>query len=478
MDEKNPTEVLGSNGTTETPNTNNIQSENIINNQRENLEPVKPTLDSILNGGNENATPVVNESVVEAPVIDTLETLEEPTNTTEPVNQNVVVEPPKVEQQSEATPSININNINNIPVEENVTTETLDMPTVETPVEQPIEMPTPLPNTVPVTPVSLDPIQSDFNAVPAPPVLEEDEKSKKKGNKNILIIILIVVLIAAIGFGVYYFLNMTKNMNKNSMIPKEIKLELGSTLSKNIDDYVTITGYNKDECSILVENVDINNISLNKVGTYKYVVTCKKENVEGIIIVDDTEKPFVVTNDLTVSPNATINPEDFIVDCIDASKCNYKLSSDINSILGLQEVNLTVTDEYNNATTTTVNLNVSNNAPTRYISCTKEESDNTINASVKETYKIGVNTTDYFVNALRIREMKFNSKNDYQKYLTNNITNNSTTTEKMTSNEKQNKIYLVGNKTINDMNTDLNGNLPENVNILKAYMSGIGYTCN
>lgn len=474
MDEKNPTEVLGSTGITETPNTNNIQSENIINNQKENLEPVKPTLDSILNGGTETIQPVVTENTIEEPKIDTLETLEEPTNTTEAVNQNTVVEPPKLEQQPEVTSSVNLNNINNIPIEENVTTETLDMPAVETPVEQPIEEIAPLPNTVPVTPVSLDPIQSDFNAVPAPPVLEEDEKSKKKGNKNILIIILIVVLIAAIGFGVYYFLNMTKNMNKNSMIPKEIKLELGSTLSKNIDDYVTITGYNKNECSILVDNVDINNVSLNKVGTYKYVVTCKKENVEGIIIVDDTEKPFVVTNDLTVSPNATINPEDFIIDCIDASKCNYKLSTDINSTLGLQEVNLTVTDEYNNATTTTVNLNVTNNAPTRYISCIKEESDNTISATVKETYKIGVNTTDYFVNALRIREMKFNSQNDYQNYLTNN----STTTEKMTSNEKQNKIYLVGNKTINDMNTDLNGNLPENVNILKAYMSGIGYTCN
>ena len=52
---------------------------------------------------------------------------------------------------------------------------------------------------------------------------------------------------------------MKNNFTKEDI--KEIKLELGENISDNIDDYATISGYNKETCTL-----DIKEININKAG--------------------------------------------------------------------------------------------------------------------------------------------------------------------------------------------------------------------
>ena len=424
-------------------------------------EPVAPTIESI-----DNLSPVNQESVVMSP---TPEILSTNTLNSAPVSTPVVenIEPmstPEAVSESailpvNATPEVNPNATQMVEQPTNI--ETLDNPVTT---------------------------QDDFGSVPVPPVFDDGKKKEKKekkernkkDSKKTIIVLLIFVLIAAIGFGVYYFLAMAKeSASKASIVLKDVKLELGSAMSSNIDDYATITGYDKANCTL-----DLTNVDLNKVSTYKYIVTCGKQTQEGTIIVDDTNPPKVTANDLVLLPNAVLDPESFIEKCIDASSCSYRFAEDYSSLtekIGEYEVQIIVSDNFNNEVTVNAKLTVSRTAPMKYLTCVSEEETlEDIPATLVHSYRIGIDANDTFYNSVRTSMFTYTTLEDYNNAIRNydQSVGISGIVGTETFNESEKSITLKVDKTLSDMNQDLNSKLPNNANIMKSFLSGLGYTCN
>lgn len=475
MDNQNPNGINQNSEQTVNSSLNLQSNPTTMNNAQINpplpnsTEMVKPTLDSILNGEVNSTLNAQNNMVTDnikeetmaaqslnsAPVIDS--TLNENANVVENNNENLTST--AIETLTDVAP---VQTITNETIEENtsINQESMEVnPQMQ-------EQPTP---------------QDDFNAVPVPPIFNEEEKEKKKkDSKRTLIIILIFILVIAIGFGVYYFLTTIKNnAAKISVVTKEVKLELGDALPQEIENYATISGYNKQNCTL-----DISKINIEKVSTYKFYVTCGTLQKEGIAIVDDTTAPKVITNDVIILPNATLKEDDFIENCIDASACTYEFASDVKdltSTIGEYEVPILVTDNFNNETTVIAKLTVSTDAPVKYITCISKEQDiDSIYATLVDSYKIGVDATDNFYNAIRTSKFNFVDSTDYNNavnsYNQASGINNIIGTETFDAGNQS--ITIKSSKTFAEMSQDLNGNLPTNINILKAYMSGLGYTCN
>lgn len=440
----------------------------------ETLEPIKPSLDTILNGNEKEMDSVFknSSSIFDGPID---ETVVDTSNNT--ITNTVSISD---------TDSV-VNNLNNSSIESSTINEPIIETIDEKPLQPNISISEPaetisIPNTFTVKEPREMQEMDDFKEVPVPPVFEENDK-KEKGHKSTyrtLIVVLIFVLVIAIGFGVYLFLTMAKNSATTvSVVTKDVELELGSMLPSDFDTYATVSGYNKNECQL-----DLGNVDMNKVSTYKYHVTCGKETVEGTIIVDDTTNPEVILNDLVVLPNSTVKAEDFIDRCLDASTCTYELQTDVTLLLGVlgeHSIEILVSDEYNNKTNVTAKLVVSNTAPIRYLTCKKgAETLEDIQSNLIESYRIGVSSTDTFYNAVRLSEFKFANSKDYQN-VKNSYDENLGIHNRIGTihfNEQNQLILIKENKTLEDMNKDLNGILPNNINILKAYLSGLGYICN
>lgn len=331
---------------------------------------------------------------------------------------------------------------------------------------------------IPVNPTSTD----NFNEVPVPPVFENEAAPKeKKNNKKVLIIVLIVALIAIVGIGIYYFLTTAKSKAPSfSIVTKELKLELGEELSKKIDDYATISGYDKNTCTL-----DTKDISSTKVGAYKYYITCDNNKVEGTAIIDDTKKPEVILNEVVVLPNATIKPEDFIESCIDASTCTYEFKNEITvasklSTVGEYTLEIVISDEYNNESTVEAKLIVSTNAPVKYITCTSTEEDvDDIYAVLTKSYRFGVDSNNMLYNAVKNSEFKFEELEDYKNVKKdydedkgiNDIIG------KANFNEKNKTITIKSDTTLEEINKELNSTLANDMSTIEINLIMRGYTC-
>lgn len=326
------------------------------------------------------------------------------------------------------------------------------------------------------------PIADNFNAVPTPPEITENKKNKKKNNKTLLYILFVLVLIAAVGFGVKFFLtNAKKNAPGKEIGIKEVKLELGAEITNNIDDYATITGYNKAECTI-----DKSGISTKKVGAYKFYITCSGQKVEGTAVVDDTTKPEVIMNEVLVAPNANITVNDFISSCVDASKCTYKFANEdtVKTALkaaGEYKIEIIISDEYNNESTVTANLIVSNEAPVRYLTCTGPSEDiDEIYATLTNSYKFGISSANNIYGIVKNAEFKYSEVDDYNK--AKNSYNEKDGIHNIKGeasfSEKNKTITIKSKETLKELNTELGLTLGEDANTLQMYMTILGYTCN
>lgn len=327
-----------------------------------------------------------------------------------------------------------------------------------------------------------NPTEDNFNAVPIPPDIPEEPKKKNKiSNKTMLYVIVILFLIACVGFGVKFILTTAKSNATNKGIGlKEVKLELGEEVTEDLDKYATVTGYNKEECSI-----DKSKISTKKVGAYKFYVTCSGQTVEGTAIVDDTTKPEVITNEVLVVPNSEVTASDFIASCIDASACTYKFASEETVKTSLQtvgeyKIDIIVSDEYNNESTITANLIVSNEAPVRYLTCTSPSQDvDDIYATLTNSYKFGIDKENNISGIVKNSEFTFEEKEDYNKI------KDSYSEEKgihdvigeATFNDGNKNITIKSKETLSELNKELNLTLNGDVNTLQMYMTILGYTC-
>lgn len=258
-----------------------------------------------------------------------------------------------------------------------------------------------------------------FGAVPTPPI-EPNNNGKKKGGKSKLnkttIILLAVLLIAIIGCAVYLVLNNAGSKTpKGDISTKDLVLELGKELSTNVSDYALITGFNASTCT-----VDTSKVNTKRMGSYEYTVTCGSTSKVGNIVLQDKTAPVVTVREVMVTPGSMISIDDFIVACDDYTECSYELEDSTQSLetlvatVGNYSLNLVVSDDYDNTTTVTLSLIVSESAPVRHMYCTPTPTqDDTLKANVEVAYNYGINMDDVLARTEKTYVYTFDNEEDY-----------------------------------------------------------------
>ena len=254
-----------------------------------------------------------------------------------------------------------------------------------------------------------------MGGVPTPPPMPEEPKKGGKKKMNMpLLIILAVVLVAAIGFGVYYFLVLSKtNTPTASIRPKFTEVELGSEIGETPADYVTVTGVALSTCTLDT------NLDPMTVGTYEFTVTCGNINKTGTVKVEDTKAPTVTPKNLVVAPGVEVMPEDFIASYDDYSEVTFEFAEEVDtSAVGEYKVSVIASDEYDNAITVEANLTVSENAPVEYLYCTREEETDQQALATAE-YRFGItNDGSIYESTEKVITYKFADEEGYNAAVT------------------------------------------------------------
>jgi hypothetical protein len=261
-----------------------------------------------------------------------------------------------------------------------------------------------------------------FGTVPTPPVMPVND-GKKKGSKMKLsktsMLLLIVFAILVIGCGVYFILMQSKPSTPSiSITTKELEWSLGAPLSTDVQDYATVTGYEIHNCTLNTDNVNV-----NRMGQYDYTVTCGSVTETGKIILADDEPPMAIVREVMIVPGTPVVLEDFIVSCNDYTECSYELEDpavsleELAAVEGTYSINIIVSDEYDNQTTVTAQLIVSNAAPVRYMYCTLTNApDHELeNATLEVSYNYGINGDGILAKTQKIYLFTFADEESYLK---------------------------------------------------------------
>lgn len=173
-------------------------------------------------------------------------------------------------------------------------------------------------------------------------------------SKHVFVKCLIIIFIVGIGIGIFYFIK-----QKNTLKLKDITVEVGEQLSKDVVDYISSGDKYIDEYKLYLNDVDT-----SKVGEYSYKVKYNKHTVKGIINVVDTTNPIVETSDITIGINEELDLNMLITTCNDSSlpcKVSLKNEKDLNKLKneGKYEIELIITDAVGNETETSVNITTS-----------------------------------------------------------------------------------------------------------------------
>lgn len=164
-----------------------------------------------------------------------------------------------------------------------------------------------------------------------PPTGNEPSKKAKKPMNKVLFTILILILIAGVAYGVYYFLSQSKKVKLEG---KTVNVEIGATLSTNINDYFTI----KTGSSSLCNTVNVKNVDTKNPGSYKVTVTCGKDTYTSTVVVADKQSPQVSLKPVFKTVNDTLTINDFIISCTDASNCTTTFKDEATITNYLQTV--------------------------------------------------------------------------------------------------------------------------------------------
>lgn len=169
------------------------------------------------------------------------------------------------------------------------------------------------------------------------------KKKKKTKIKLILLIFLIFI-------GIVLFL-----LRDEDLKLKKITIELGETISKDINYYLLINiKKNKiDSYKLDVSNVLLEDNKTIKTGEYEYKIIYKDKEYINKIIVKDTIKPELILNNVIVTEGEEVNIDMFINICNDINGCKYKYKDEeyINSIInkvGKYDVEIIGYDDSNN----------------------------------------------------------------------------------------------------------------------------------
>lgn len=185
--------------------------------------------------------------------------------------------------------------------------------------------------------------------------MDEDfiDVTEKPNRLPVILFIVVVVFIALFGYFFVY--------KKFNFTPKTVTYEEGSTLSTNVGDYLKYKPINTSGYTLDTSDVDV-----NEVGEYKYKITYNNKVKKGIVKIVDTTPPKVKTRDLTVEVgdknfyvgNFVVSCDEKNTPCITSFK-NERDKNKINSV-GTYNIDIVVSDIYDNKMTTKVKLTVVN----------------------------------------------------------------------------------------------------------------------
>ncbi len=94
-----------------------------------------------------------------------------------------------------------------------------------------------------------------------------------------------------------------------------VKVELGTELSTDVRDYITVTdGETTVENGEVFEeiNLDITNVDVNAVGTYTVVITYEKNQLVIPVIVEDTTAPTIEAEDLALAEGTEVTVAEYV----------------------------------------------------------------------------------------------------------------------------------------------------------------------
>lgn len=310
------------------------------------------------------------------------------------------------------------------------------------------------------------------SSIPTPIINNPEPKKGKKVNK-LLFVIIIVLLIAAIGVGVYIFLNVSKPKVSSTVTVKEVSIEAGSSVSTNINDYATFKGIDSSSCSLDTSQItDTNALD----ATYTFNITCGTKTYSGTAKIVDTTAPTVTLKEVTVQINSELKPEDFVLTCTDASECSYEFSDNDKvqgflSAAGNYHVDIIVKDANNNETEVTGTLIVvEDEVPELYLSCTANN----------EEIKLGITSSVFTGSIKRIYTFKLNAS-DYEVLKAENNGKEEITYQNITGvpsfNDDDSTLIITITPTVEAINSEFNGSLPNAYGELRQYFIAKGYSC-
>ena len=244
--------------------------------------------------------------------------------------------------------------------------------------------------------------------------------------------------------------------------------------SEKIESKVVELGTKAEDIKEKGCKLDLEKVNLNKVGKYTYAATCNKNNYTGTIEIVDTTKPKLELKTLNLKTNEIFNVNDFVLASYDLSKIEIKFEeeniSNVAGENGIYILPIIATDQSGNTTKKYGILIVTNVVADKFLVASKVEST-TYDATLKVSDKIGFNSFDYYINAYRIFDYVFNSKEDYLKAKEDfkNIDG------KIIFEDDTLNIKVVNLLTKQDLDV-LNGSFPSTYNEISKLYFGLDYT--
>ena len=323
----------------------------------------------------------------------------------------------------------------------------------------------------------------NIGAVP-PPNIETAPKKRKPMNKT-LFVVLIIVLIAAVAFGVYYFLNM--GSNSLNVTVKNVTIGVGETLSDNITDYATISGEGSGSCTLNTRNVDPMTI-----GEYPFTITCGTETFNGTINVADVDAPEISLNTVYKQVNSTVTVDEFVASCTDPSECSTSfanentLASYLQTAGGPYSIDIVATDGAGNSQTVTTELYVTEYPIQIFRNCESP-------SSAVSGYQATKTVTDYLPMgngagngvaylgvSQRIHTYVFTNSEEYTTVVGDKpatLTFDGVT-GRASYNDDDLTIVITTDLSIDTLNSEAGGTFPTIYNEMGTYYTNLGYTCS
>ena len=322
-----------------------------------------------------------------------------------------------------------------------------------------------------------------------PPISLEPEKQpkKKKSNKTLFVLIILIVLFG-IGFGTYYILKYTDILNNTPKIvieTKNIEINIGDTLSTDINDYATVTGTDIKNCNVNKESVDS-----SKVGTYTYEITCGEIYKSGTInVVDNTELIVNVENIYKVK-GSTVEAKDFIINPKEDYTYEILNSEEVNTYLNGEEGTYVVKIKATSGAKTKeveANLTIIKYEIRGYLICSSNsqnlENSSTTKTLIEKFAIVNDGNNGFGGIAKQSYKFKFSDETEYTTYLADYKNKGTLTIDNVTGiaefNDSDLTITLTTDKTKEEVITKYGESNMVNYRSIRNYFTDtLKYTCS